>query len=353
MPFQFVRALNLELTYQCNRFCSHCLQQNIRNNISECWLSTGSAKQVILQAWFSGLVSHGINFTGGEVFHEDSNLTELLEFANSFKIDVRINTNGWWGNRSGIQMGKRVFDSVSHVIGWLKEHNIAVLALSYDERYQSNREDRNSVVSIIRECERVGQNYQIVCTGITEERLLDQWNILIKEIGIVPRHLIPVMMDKIDMGGSSDDTKNSLDCLSLAALPGMSPCQGKGFIRPIYLHVSPNGGLRGCMYAPLAGYYGNVNASSLIQIINHPKDCKVSFLFNQVNLSPFVVKYFEPYAHLYRSIVHPCTASALIARFAEAIHGFRGSRRKDPSPIEIERIHIGIAKEYNLLRQIC
>ena len=112
----FVRAVNFELTYDCNWNCSHCLQQGVRQRRSGLWLSTDAGKQALHDAWFAGLVSAGVNFTGGEPFLPQSNLPEFVETARSLKIEVRINTNGWWGKQERVRVGDMEFRSPSHVV---------------------------------------------------------------------------------------------------------------------------------------------------------------------------------------------------------------------------------------------
>ena len=98
VPLPFVEAVNFELTYNCNMWCSHCFQASIRNQAESGRISTDSTCKAIVDAWFAGLLTTGINFTGGEVFLPDSNLPEILETAKSLHLAVRVNTNGFWGS---------------------------------------------------------------------------------------------------------------------------------------------------------------------------------------------------------------------------------------------------------------
>jgi MoaA/NifB/PqqE/SkfB family radical SAM enzyme len=292
LSLYFVQAINFELTYDCNMNCSHCLQKNLRARRPTKWISTETARHALQDAWFAGLAITGINFTGGEVFVPASNLPELVETARSLDLEVRINTSGWWGNKNNIQVGRLSFATPGHVIEWLRERNIAFLALSFDERYENNPESWQPVASIIRECERTGQNYQIVCTGLTENQLREGWYRLVKDYGIVPRHLYPVAMEMIDIGGAAKTANLPLKPSHFANLLIHSPCEGKGFTRPIYLHVGPDGGVRTCLYSPGSGYLGNINKESLLHITNSFSTNPVASLFNQGDFKAFVQEYF-------------------------------------------------------------
>jgi MoaA/NifB/PqqE/SkfB family radical SAM enzyme len=322
LSLYFVQAINFELTYDCNMNCSHCLQKNLRARRPTKWISTETARHALQDAWFAGLAITGINFTGGEVFVPASNLPELVETARSLDLEVRINTSGWWGNKNNIQVGRLSFATPGHVIEWLRERNIAFLALSFDERYENNPESWQPVASIIRECERTGQNYQIVCTGLTENQLREGWYRLVKDYGIVPRHLYPVAMEMIDIGGAAKTANLPLKPSHFANLLIHSPCEGKGFTRPIYLHTN--------------------------SFSTNP----VASLFNQGDFKAFVQEYFEPYAFIYRNVEHTCAASALLARFIQEFEQFKNRKKKDPSDENLQLIHSTVAKDFNLQRQI-
>ena len=155
----FIQAINFELTYQCNIQCDHCLQQEIRKTCSGKWISTSSVQKALTDIRSIGFTPIGVNFTGGEIFLPGSNLPELLETAQSLKIDVRVNTNGWWGNQVNIGVGSLRFPSASHVVGWLRDLDVSILALSFDQRYEKNSALLDSVISAIKVCEQQGQHY--------------------------------------------------------------------------------------------------------------------------------------------------------------------------------------------------
>ena len=152
MPF--VSAVNFELTYACDLGCAHCLQQNLRYGPYAGWLPTEWARQAIEQAWFADLAELGVNFTGGGIFHPDSNMFDLIKHARSFNLQVRINTSGWWGQAHNINVGGRLFDNAASIVSYLREHGIAILALSCDTRFERKPWLWDGVVSIVRACER-------------------------------------------------------------------------------------------------------------------------------------------------------------------------------------------------------
>lgn len=348
-PLPFVEAINFELTYDCNAGCAHCLQQGLRPKNAGLWIPTDVARKTLQDAWFAGLASRGVNLTGGEVFSAKSNLLELVEAARSLGLDVRINTNGWWGNQAPVTIGGVEFSSARRVIDWLREREVALLALSFDDRYQERPEAWHPLVSIVRECERAGQDCQLVCTGVSQERLAQGWLRLVRDAGIVPRRLIPIPMDMIDIGGAAGKTDTSFRPAPIVEAIRHSPCEGKGFFRPSFLHVAPDGGVRTCLYVPGGGWLGNVNRQSVLQIANRFSSNFVTSMFRSGDCESFAKHYFEPSAQrMYRPVWHPCGASAVFARFMEEYSQFRMRQTCEPSDEELRRIHAGIAKELNL-----
>jgi len=333
----FVQAVNLELTYDCNWDCGHCIQQGIRKRLAGTWLPTSVGNQVLRDAWFAGLLSAGVNFTGGEVFLPKSNLPELMEAARSLKIDVRINTNGWWGNQENIRVGQMEFRSPAHVVGWLRESGVALLALSYDTRYTARPEAWDAVASVIRECENQGQLYQIVCTGVGRRKTFALCDHLTERMGISPNRLVP--MEMIDIGGAAGQDGKPLLWSSALELGYCVPCGGKGFHRPTLLHVAPDGGVRTCLYAPGGGWMGNVNRESLLDIVNRFADNPVAAAFTHEEAESIAETVVKPYAHLYQSLNHPCAALAVLARAIESA--------SEPNAVP-SAIHDRIASDFNI-----
>ncbi len=92
-------------------------------------------------------------------------------------------------------------------------------------------------------------------------------------------------------------------------------CEGKGFYRPQFLHINPNGGVRTCMYASGASWLGNINNESLSEISD-------SFSRNPV------VDFFSSNGATKRNLVekiysgkdtpkHPCSLAVKIADIVE------------------------------------
>jgi MoaA/NifB/PqqE/SkfB family radical SAM enzyme len=345
----FVQAINFELTYRCNMSCSHCLQQEFRKINSRKWLSTELAKKAIKDAHHAGITSTGINFTGGEVFLPESNLPDLVETAQSLHVEVRINTNGWWGDQKNIRVGSRIFPSAKHIVSWLRDMDIAALALSFDRRYEKASHLWHSVVSIIRECETQGQPYQVICTGVKPEEIIEGWYRLTEDEGINPQYLIPVEMEMIDIGGAAEQTQGSLQLETLAKAVRKTTCRGKGFFRPACLHICPDGGVRTCLYSSGAGWLGNIYQKSLIQIIKEfPENCVVE-AFSSNDYDFLIETFMEPHAHTYRSTRHPCAISAILSRVVEKYDLFEREQGRKPKHEEQRLIHEQVARELNLL----
>ena len=106
-----VKAVNFEMTYKCNRKCSHCLQRNLRNAASPEYLDTNIIKKTIKDTYDLGLTGAGINFTGGEVLFTDIDIFELVSCASQLGINTRLNTNSWWGQSEDFVRGR-------HTVGY-------------------------------------------------------------------------------------------------------------------------------------------------------------------------------------------------------------------------------------------
>ena len=307
--------------------------------------STSSVQKALTDIRSIGFTPIGVNFTGGEIFLPGSNLPELLETAQSLKIDVRVNTNGWWGNQVNIGVGSLRFPSASHVVGWLRDLDVSILALSFDQRYEKNSALLDSVISAIKVCEQQGQHYQIICTDVTDSEIAEGWRRLTEDNGINPRLLIPVEMDMIDIGGAAQNTKklfesrDSTQCLT---------CDGKGFYRPYYLHVNPDGGVRSCLYAIDAGWLGNVNHESLLQIEDGFTENRVVTAFTSNEIDLLYDSYLTPITQDYRLPMHPCAKSAIVAAIIEQCNRFEDQEKRKPQFHELRSIYKSIAGVYNL-----
>ena len=214
---------------------------------------------------------------------------------------------------------------------------MGALALSLDRRYHDRPETWLPVVAIVRACERHRQPYQFVCTGVEWYGLDEAFRRLIREAGISLNSLVP--MEMIDIGGAARKTGGQLHSASVAAAVHQSPCEGKGFYRPTLLHIAPDGGVRTCLYAPGGGWLGNIHRESLLQIVNRFAECAVTAIFCRDDLNSLAESFLKPYAHIYRSVAHPCAASAVLARVVEAANSPAGL---------LCRIHEGIAEDMNL-----
>ena len=337
IPLPFVNAINFELTYSCSYSCPHCLQEGIRKAGKNIWINTEAAVKAVQDAWYAGILT-AVNFTGGEIFMPESNLPELLEAAFDHFLIVRVNTNGWWGDKTDIKIGRENFRDSEAVVKWLIENNVAALALSYDERYKTNRKALDSFISVLKQCSKHGLNCQIVCSGENYINNNDL-NILNEkyDLDLDPASFLEI--DSIDIGGSSYTNDKKLNCDIFYNLKEISDCRLKGLHRPAVLHINPAGGVRSCMYAPGSAALGNINNESIHKIINNYIHNPVVSMFRNNSFEDFIREYIEPFAWKYREIKHPCAACAVLTRLKEEI---------EENSSSVESIHDRIISEYNL-----
>jgi MoaA/NifB/PqqE/SkfB family radical SAM enzyme len=351
LPFEIVQALNFELTYGCNLACTHCLQDGLRPpNRSISWADLASVQRALREAKMLGLATEGVNFTGGEILVKDSPVLTLVRLAASLDIHVRVNTNATWGKKEGICIGSEHFATDIDVVRTFKEAGAMILALSLDDRYSTYPGLLDKVIAVAAACEEVGLTYQVVMTDAKEDLQTDAMSRLTRAIGSAPRFLDGAQMEVVDIGGSKEWTNGPMKTSSLATLPYRSICERKGFYRPWRLHISPDGGIRGCMYAPGSGYFGNIRKDRLIDVLNRAASNPVARLFRNKGLEEFTEKYIDPWSELYRKIKHPCAASVLLARLSEKITAERERFGREPTADELESIHRTVAAEYRAER---
>ena len=180
-----------------------------------------------------------------------------------------------------------------------------MMALSLDDRYERYKGLFEKMIRVAAACEANGILYQVVMTDASSALHGEFLRRLEEKIGHVPEYFRSVGMEMVDVGGSRAWTGEHIDTKNLAKLPESSPCQTKGFYRPYYLHVSPTGDLRSCMYAPGSGSFGNIKEDKVVEIINRASDNPVLQLFASGGLEEFTEKYIQPWSHHYRQIRIP------------------------------------------------
>lgn len=354
LPFVFVQAINLELTYGCNLACSHCLQEPLRPSGRETWLPQDLIGRCLEQAQVLGLLRRGLNVTGGETFRPGSPLLEVLAMAQRLGIPTRANTNAWWGLGSAIAIGQHTFASDAAVVEALQVRGLHRLALSLDDRYSQYPQLLDRVLRVCRLCESAGLEVELVCTGSSPELIHAVKTSLQASLGHPPQHLRLTPMELVDVGAAAPQELRPLRPRTLAALAQTADCRGHGFDRPYYLHVTPDGGVRSCLYAPGAGWLGNLHHQSLQEILNAAALNPVVALFAGGDLEAFVQEHLEPWAHLYRQPAHACTAAALIARLVERLvsMGAISSNQRPPisADMDMHSLHESLAQEMGLSR---
>jgi organic radical activating enzyme len=340
LPFVFVEAINLELSYSCNLACSHCLQEPLRPKGASTWLDPSIVAPLLKQAHTLQLLRRGLNLTGGEVVAAGSPVLELLALAQAHGIPTRINTNAWWGLQQQIRVGDQVVADDAGLVEALRQRGLGRLALSLDDRFRQYPQLLERVIRVATLCQAAGLACEFVATDADPE-LLE----LVEQR--CPVALI-TPMEVVDVGGAQSSYPRALRIASLAALAQLSGCATAGFHRPTLLHVAPDGGLRCCLMAPGSGWLGNLHKQSLVEILNAAATNPVLQLFANGNLEAFVAKHLAAWQHLYRGIDHGCTAAALIARLAELLSQQQQALGRELQPQEQESLHRQLAAEMGL-----
>lgn len=337
----FVEAINFELTYDCDLNCSHCLQQNMRPNWAGVRADPDLVKSAMKQARDMGLMrSGGVNFTGGEPMLLQEELFDLIRYARSLSIPVRLNSNTSWG-RDG-----NSFDSPEEIVRYLKECGLTMFAFSFDERFESTGETFEHLAGAVGACETEGVLYQIVFTGVDDRQtlLFTEW--LEKELSRTLSFMIPVSMSMVDIGGAANGDVNRIpDGKSLAALARSSDCQGSGFYRPHFIHVDPAGGVRTCLYAPGLANLGNLHNETLTSILDRFPNDRVSEAFRSGSLEDRVTTLFIP--ELWEPFSHACTAAVVATRLIESME-IRNGNSGVLKLSEIENLNLQISDEMGL-----
>ena len=221
-------------------------------------------------------------------------------------------------------------------------------ALSLDRRYLQYPDLLDRVIRVAALCERAHQPYQVVATepDAATARLAEQK--LLAVLGHSPRHLLLTPMDTVDIGAAAlqDSHSRALDPDGIPALIHSAPCGTSGFHRPYYLHIAPNGGLRSCLYAPAAGWLGNVQQQSLPALLNVAGRNPVVQLFASGDFDAFIARAITPWRHLYADPHHACAASALVARIAGEVQRLELGNGGQASADELEQLHCRLAAEY-------
>ena len=349
LPFVFVMAVNLELTYGCNLACTHCLQGALRPKASDVrWLNLDLIRTLLDEADWLGLLSLGLNLTGGEVFAAQSPLLDILAEAQHRGIRTRVNTNAWWGHGQQLQIGCQLFERDVDVIKTLQAMGLGRLALSLDNRYVQYPDLLEKVVRVATLCEQHVQPYEFVITSPDQAVWNQVLDALQDAIGGSRQLLKLTPMDEVDLGAAAARSTTPVDAQQLPGLIQASPCGGQGFHRPYYLHVTPQGGVRSCLYGPSGEWLGQLGRQSIREILNAAATNPVCQLFEQQAYEAFVDRWLQPWQHLYQGLRHPCAASAVVAILAGEILPLVGSNREFISAQTIEAIHQGVAGRLGL-----
>ncbi|MEL7562792.1 4Fe-4S cluster-binding domain-containing protein [Dehalogenimonas sp. 4OHTPN] len=328
-----VTGVNFELTYDCNLNCAHCLQQGIRR-FTRGHLSAQAVKGAVFQVYLGGLCTSGVNFTGGEVLGHRNDFFEIAEYTGSLGIPYRLNTNCWWSRKFGLELSGRRFESPLDLAHYLKSIGLGQFAFSYDER-MLNADLFDNLVAAIKLCEIARIGYQIIFTGVDPAKIGGIINELRKAAGSFLYYLVPVSAETIDIGGCTRDNG------AYAWQSNKADCRDKGFYHPAFLHISPDGKVRTCMYAVGSANVGDIAENVFADLINGfpgnaTSRCFTSPTRKQAAFNNLVV----PYLASYRPFIHECTRNAVLVRTIQT--------HFDYPDLSLAEIHFRIGRDLNL-----
>ncbi|NQU16985.1 MAG: radical SAM protein [Candidatus Saganbacteria bacterium] len=348
-----VEALNFELTYKCNLSCRHCLQGSGEKRDMKPQLGTKAITSIIDQANSAGLIKKGINFTGGEPLLFRPDIFQLISHVRDSGKFTRLNTNGSWDRNP------------TDLVRELKKSGLTMLAISLDGLEQTHDKNRGKpglfrrVMDIIESCQREALMVRVIATGVKEDEkqaLID----LISNAGIY----VDPDINTNGVNGTSYSGlgfKEEVDIgRSAKKLPRLPPeitwddsllhqqsllCKGLGFVSPSFLHIAPDGGVRGCNFAPGLENLGNLANESLETIFERfPNDpvtkTFIDHIYRETGAITLAAKrLFRPKA--YRQFSHPCTALAVLAKLIQG-------EKKDLDENSIMGLNLAVARSLGL-----
>ncbi|MFZ4400086.1 MAG: radical SAM protein [Bacteroidales bacterium] len=347
-PIAFIEAINLELTYECNSNCPHCILKSHRTSFKDDELSFSKVKCIIADAYFAGLLQNGINFTGGEALLAKVDIFDLIRYAASYGIPTRLFTNSFWGNKLLFKVGNQRFPNALALIKMLKKSGLNHLAISFDSRIDKYKSGIKQLSSTVSACESIGLHYELVASNESKAMLNSFLEYMKTSVGFTElKYMTPITMDLVDMGGATDYTSAIDKKYSLKEMIQSSMCKGKGFYKPNMLTIDPKGGVRSCMFGVGLCNLGNINETNLFDIINDFKD-DVSMAFAENIAIDMIDILFEPHKEIYKPFTHPCSACVLLARLIQEY--YKLMKTQNVSENDILKINQKVAKDLNLLK---
>lgn len=331
----FCRGLNVELTYRCQYRCPHCLQESIRDPLTQ-ELSSSAVKTAINQAYYSGVCTVGINFTGGEPLGNRDDLFDIFRHTASLAIPFRLNTNCWWAGQLPVSICGREFNSPSELVAFLLSTGMTILAFSYDARYRRGGYCPDNLIAAIRACEEVGMRYQLGFTGMSDGAIAGAAADIRHAVGSRLRHMELIPCEMVDIGGA-----RNLGMETFAHQENTSPCRGKGFYRPHYIHIAPDGKVRSCLYALQSGNVGNLTKEPLHVMLNrfpYSAGARIFSSDREKQLACHALRTAHDEAT--PPVRHECTANIVLSRMAEMLEA-----EPERAPADMHR---QIARELNL-----
>jgi hypothetical protein len=264
-------------------------------------------------------------------------LFDILEAVHRLKIPFRLNTNSWWAGRKDLTIAGRTFKDGAELVRYIKSLGCIRIAFSFDKRYHGSIDSAPVLIESIRICENEGMPYEVILTGLESDIALSNYHKLLNMLGqnrLNYNHTFSIA-EMVDVGGAAD-----LENEIYLRQDNKAGCKGKGFYRPVYLHIDPYGKVRSCMNGVGMGNLGDLHEKSFPEILNEFTGNPANEMFTDPGI--FEANFEQiigPYLHMYKPLRHQCTRMIVLSRFLEM-------KGKGDTP---ENIHRKIASELNLV----
>jgi len=194
----------------------------------------------------------------------------------------------------------------------LKASGLTMLALSHDSRYSRDAMPMENLLFTIRLCEEVRMPYQLVFTEGSEMERLSAVMTLRLILDSDLELMQPVASELVDIGGAADFPPERF-----SHQLNIAPCQDRGFYRPHYLHVAPDGKVRSCMFAYGSSNVGDLTKEPLHAMLNRFPWSPIAEVFANKEKKEEARLLMKPYGQGYKPPVHECTRNIELARAFE------------------------------------
>lgn len=345
-PLKHLEQIHFEITYHCNSKCPHCVLKSVRNHFLNQQLDFKEIKQTISDAYFAGIIDEGIAFTGGEALLTKTDIFELIRFASSFGIHTKLFTNTFWGNKWFFKAAGKVFLQPDQLVKNLKRAGLKVLAITFDSRVDKDKVGIKQLENVILACEEQKLRYELYFSNEHKSTLESFITDLKKKNPEQSfRYYQATNMQLVDMGGASTLYNTESKKISFSELIQKSDCAAKSFVKPSILSISPEGGIRMCMFGLGLNHAGNIRKNDFFSILNIIEQNPVCEVFAKKQTEEYIEKLYQPFRHVYKPFAHPCTATVILARLIQDYH----LNGKDDTAEGLLVLNQNVAKDLNLL----